>query len=273
MIGRREADASRSAVFQPAFAAREGGLKHRAAPKPRNRILLAFFSAAALLLSGCVYLRLLQLKRQLADFDTHFTVQLTSGLRLNCLHPVVLADDLRFLGFYPANVRKLGTAEQWTIRWIKEPPANVRERQRYEISFDLFFGEEKLTALHVADKYLAFVPKDVIVATVKSLGRGKLDKSSRSLESDVLGDLIPPSAKGVSEMLGAPTDRQVDGDREVFHYHFVSDDPEHKGKDCDLRLTFDNASGDLLATDARMPVGRLHLKFDRAGESAAKSKP
>src|SRR5262245_8179456 len=83
--------------------------------------------AISLLLGGCVYLRLLQLKRQLADFDKNFTVQLTPGLRLNCLNPVVLADDLKFLGFYPASTRTLGAAEQWTIRWIKEPAANVRE--------------------------------------------------------------------------------------------------------------------------------------------------
>jgi hypothetical protein len=117
------------------------------------------------------------------------------------------------------------------------------------------------------------VPKDVIVATVKSLGRGKVDKSNRSLETDVLGNLIPPSAKSVGEMLGAPTERLIEGDREILRYHFVSDDPGAKGKDCDLRLTFDLAGGDLLATDARMPVGRLHLKFDQHPESSPKSSP
>jgi hypothetical protein len=116
---------------------------------------LGCLAAFALLLSGCVYLRLLQLKRQLADFDANFSVQLTSGLRLNCLKPVVLADDLRFIGFYPANTKQLGAAEQWTIRWVKEPAANVREAQKYEIGFDLFFTEQKFSALHVADKYLA----------------------------------------------------------------------------------------------------------------------
>jgi hypothetical protein len=106
----------------------------------RRRATAVGLAGVALLLGGCVYLRLLQLKRQLADFDANFTVQVTSGLRLNCLHPVVLADDLRFLGFYPARTRKLGAAEQWTIRWLKEPPPNAREKQRYEIGFDLYFA-------------------------------------------------------------------------------------------------------------------------------------
>lgn len=262
------------AALPPAHLASRRGPQHRATARPRLRWLAVLaLGSIALLLSGCVYLRLLQLKRQLADFDANFTVQVTSGLRLNCLHPVVLADDLRFLGFYPATTKRLGTAEQWTIRWVKQPAANVRESQRYEIGFDLFFAEDQFNALHVADKYLAFVPKDVIVATVKSLGRGKVDKSDRSLQADVLGNIIPLSARRVSDMIGAPTERHTEGDRETFYYHFVSDDPEHLGKDCDLRLTFDVASGELVATEARMPVGRLYLKFDRNRNSGAKSAP
>jgi hypothetical protein len=241
--------------------------------RARRAVLAIALASVALLVGGCVYLRLLQLKRQLADFDANFTVQTTAGLRLNCLHPVVLADDLRFLGFFPASVRKLGAAEQWTIRWLKRPPPGAPEKPKYEIGFDLFFAQDQFTGLQVADKYLAFVPKDVIVGAVKSLGRGKLDKASRSVESDVLGSLVPPSAKGVQEMLGAATEQQVEGSRETLHYHFVSDDPGGKGKDFDLRLTFDVASGDLLETDARMPVGRLHLKFDRHPDSGAKSGP
>jgi hypothetical protein len=114
--------------------------------RARRAVMAGALAAAALLVSGCVYLRLLQLKRQLADFDANFTVQTAAGLRLNCLHPVVLADDLRFLGFFPASVRKLGTAEQWTIRWLKQPPPGAPQKPKYEIGFDLFFAQDHMAA-------------------------------------------------------------------------------------------------------------------------------
>lgn len=219
-----------------------------------------------MLLSGCVYLRLLELKRQFADFDRHFAVQSDRGLRLECLHPVLRADDIRFLGLHPANIRKLGAAEQWRIRWVKQPAPNVREKGSYEIAFELFFTQEKLTAFQISENYFAFIPKPVAIAGLKSLGGAKVDKSSRRIESDVLAQLkekaIPPSAKGIVDLLGAPTERTLEGDREVLRYHFVSDDPGAKGKDFDLRMSFDQTTGDLRETTGRLPVGTLHLKFD-----------
>jgi hypothetical protein len=220
----------------------------------------------ALLLSGCVYLRLLQLKHQLGDFDRNFAVQTREGLRLECLQPVLLADDLRFLGFYPATIKTLGVAEQWRIRWVKQMPAGGGERGHYDIAFDLFFTAGKLNAVHIPENYFAFMPKEVVVAGLKSLGGAKVDKSSRSIETNVLTQLrehiIPPSAKGVSEMLGRPTERAVVGNRETLRYHFVSADPEARGKDFDLALVFDARTGDLRETRGKLPVGNLHLKFD-----------
>jgi hypothetical protein len=86
-----------------------------AASRPRRRLRhggrrAAAFGLAALglLLGGCVYLRLLAFKRQLADFDRHFTLQTDDGLRLGCLTPVLLPEDFRWLGLTPETVKTLG---------------------------------------------------------------------------------------------------------------------------------------------------------------------
>jgi hypothetical protein len=247
--------------------------RERVERRPRSWLKLGAVALAALFLSGCVYLRLLQLKRQIAAFDEHFVFHSESGLRLECLHPVLLADDLRFLGFYPATVRKVGVAEQWHIRWLKQRAAGATEKVRYEISFDLTFSADKLTALHIPENYFAFMPKEVVIAGVKSLGGAQVDKAQRSILAQLRDKVIPPSAKGVAEMLGPPTDQKIEGDRETFHYHFVSDDPGAKGKDFDLRLVFDAQSGDLRETIGRLPVGNLHLKFDPPPARAPNSGP
>jgi hypothetical protein len=45
------------------------------APIWRRRLIADGLAGIALLFSGCVYLRLLAVKRQLADFDRNFTLQ------------------------------------------------------------------------------------------------------------------------------------------------------------------------------------------------------
>jgi hypothetical protein len=149
---------------------------------------------------------------------------------------------------------------------VKQVPPGASERGHYDIAFDLFFTTGKLNAVHIPENYFAFMPKEVVVAGLKSLGGAKVDKSSRSIETNVLTQLrdhiIPPSAKGVGEMLGIPTERKVEDNRETLRYHFVSADPEGKGKDFDLALIFDAKTGDLRETRGKLPVGNLHLKFD-----------
>src|SRR4051812_2223438 len=97
-------------------------------PRIWRRWLVTLGLVAALMgLSGCVYLRLLALKRQLGDFDRHFALQTTDGLRLTCLHPVLLNDDVRWLGILPETVTTLRQAEQWHVHWVKQVTTNARE--------------------------------------------------------------------------------------------------------------------------------------------------
>ena len=74
--------------------------------------------ALSLALGGCVYLRLLAIKRQLADFDRHFTLQQADGLRLICRDPVLLSQDFTWMGVVPESKRKLGVAEQWVGGYV-----------------------------------------------------------------------------------------------------------------------------------------------------------
>jgi hypothetical protein len=238
--------------------------------------MLALGAAVALLLSGCVYLRLLQLKHQLADFDRYFRLRTTEGLRLDCLKPVLLASDIQWLGFAPATVRKVGRAEQWHLRWVKALPPGVTEEGHFEIAFDLMFIDGKLSGLSIGEHYFKLLPKELVVAGLQSLGHANVDEKSRSVKSAVAVSLQQagstwPTRHSVFQLLGTPTEEHVDEKRIVLRYRCPSADPEHRGKEFDLRLTFDGRTEMLIKTEGRLPVGNVNFDFDPPVPPAATS--
>lgn len=222
---------------------------------------------ATLLLTGCVYLRLLELKKQLADFDRHFTVQTTEGLRLNFLHPILLKDDIRWMGLSPSTTRTLGTAERWRMRWIKEPAPGVREANPFEIVFDFYFTNGKVSGLTFSESYFALMPKQVVIAGLRSLGGASVDKKNRSVESTVAlpASEVPPPVRPnramLTALLGLPTEQSSAGDTITLRYRCLPDAPDGKGKEIDLRLVFDAKTDALLRTIGRMPFGNVDMNF------------
>lgn len=241
------------------------------APRPHPRrtwLALALAAVATLCLSGCVYLRLLELKHQLADFDRHFAVQTGDGLRLNFLHPLLLQSDVTWMGFAPTTTRKLGQSEQWHVSWVKEPAPNVRERQTFEIAFDFYFTDGKLSSLALSESYFALVPKQVVLAGIKSLGGAAIDRKERTAQSNVVlpasestGAPPRPTRAMITALLGLPTEYQNSGDTITLRYRCLSMAPDGKGKPIDLRLVFDAKSEQLLKTTGQMPLGKVEMNF------------
>jgi hypothetical protein len=240
--------------------------------RSRSWLKVAAVAASALLLSGCVYLRLLELKHQLADFDRNFTLQTTDGLRMNFLHPVLLMDDVRFLGFEPATVRRVGAAEQWHLKWVKQVPAGSSEKGKFEIAFDLTFTEGKLSGLNISESYFAFMPKQLVIGMIKGVGGANVDKRKRTVEGnvDLAGADLPwPTRQSVSGMLGVPTEEHTEGERIIARYHCtIAAEPGHQPSndkgDIDIRLIFNAASGDMIDSQGRTPLGSIHMTFDHA---------
>jgi hypothetical protein len=225
--------------------------------------------ALTLALGGCVYLRLLAMKRQLADFDRHFTLQQSDGLRLICHDPVLLTEDFRWLGVIPETTARLGQAEKWRVRWLKELPPGVRDATPHDLEIELMFVADKFTQVFLPERYFAFVPKVFFVGLIRGLGAANVDRAKREAEvsftpaeRERLVRRVTPGSLAL--LLGQPTDRRSDGARTILHYRYESAPAGPKAGLIDMEFTFVTASGRLLRLQGRSPVGHLSFSFEPA---------
>lgn len=237
-----------------------------AAPRASRLVAAGLIAAAALVLSGCVYLRLLQLKHQIADFDRNFTVQTDDGFRISCLKPVLLTSDVRWIGLGPEKSRKVGSAEQWQVRWVKELPPGVHESGAFDIVLELFFAGNKLNRVVIPERYFAVMPKSLLLDLLRSLGGAKVDRAGRSVEAQLAS--ARPDLPGIQKLLGRPTSESVAGTQTLYRYRYVPATAEGLARSAvfDMTVHFDTASGDLLRWEGQTPVGKIGFNFEQAAK-------
>ncbi|MDP3071046.1 MAG: hypothetical protein Q8N18_12200 [Opitutaceae bacterium] len=235
-----------------------------------RRALACGLAAAALLLGGCVYLRLLELKLQLDRFDRHFTVQTDEGLTLVCLSPLLRTDDVRWIGLRPEVIRAAGRDEHWHVRWVKELPPAVTEPEAHDLALDLAFADGRLTRIAVPEKYFALMPKEFVTGLIRSLGRGRIDQAGRNLATTVAESDLPtarPRLPAIDRLLGVASERRTTATETTTRYRYRPATTEPGAKVFEMVLHFDPASGELLRWHARTPVGNLSFDFTRRRET------
>lgn len=231
--------------------------------RPSRLIALALVGLT-LLLGGCVYLRLLELKRQLGRFDTHFSLATSDGLTLICHTPVLRTDDIRWIGVKPETTRRLGHAEHWHVRWVKQLPPGVKETAEYDIVIEMSFADDRLTRATVPERYFALMPKTFVTGVIKSVGGGRIDKTQKGIEATVgAADVAAarPRLPAIDQLLGRPTEEKEDGANTIVRYRYIPVTPEPDPGIFDMRLTFDTKSGELLKWQGVTPVGRIGFDF------------
>ncbi|HVU34520.1 MAG TPA: hypothetical protein VHE61_13885 [Opitutaceae bacterium] len=222
-------------------------------------------TVAGLLLAGCVYLRLIQLKHQLADFDHNFTVDTSDGVRITCQHPLLLTGDVRWLGVTPEKIRRIGHAEEWEVRWVKQLPPSVHEAGAYDIVVRFVFADDKLTRVSIPQRYFALMPKKFLLDLLRSLGGARVNKENRSVEAQLAG--ARPDLPGIEKLLGRPTAESSKPGQTIRRYRYVPAGSRRLARAAvfDLNVTFDDATGKMLRWEGKTPVGNIGFNFEGAG--------
>lgn len=253
--------------FAPTSARRDAraGKNH-----PTSRVAVLLLLAATFLCSGCVYLRLFELKRQLNRFDRFFALQDRDGLALTCLTPVVRSNDIRWIGVKPESTKRIGQAEQWQVRMVKQrAPQEKPGAPAIDILLEFTFVEDRMTRVAIPERYFAIMPKEFLVGVIRSLGQGRVDERGKQIEATVSAAEIAaarPRLPSIDRLLGAPTEEHEDGPRTVVRYRYSPATSEPRPGVFDMVLTFDTKSGDLLKWQGVTPVGKIGFDFsaDRA---------
>ncbi|MGC4071576.1 MAG: hypothetical protein QM760_03530 [Nibricoccus sp.] len=240
-------------------------MSYRRNPPLLRRIFAFLLLAAAILFSGCVYFRLLDLRKQLSQFDTHFKADITDGVRIEFLEPVLLADDVRWLGIYPETITTAAEKETWRVRWLKEAPPGDPETAVYDVELEVRFTDEHLSFVGIPERYFAFFPKELFMGLLRSTGAARINRSSRSAEVDSAPELNaaeipPPTVESVTSTLGRPNERRLRDGLEVFRYRYRALTSEKKAKPIEVTFTFDQATGQLQTLNAKLPTDTINFR-------------
>ena len=175
---------------------------------------LALTVAAALLLSGCVWLRLLDLKDQFAQFDRYITVPPGPGIELQFKHPVLYDVDLdTLITAEPTATATAGTgADLLTVRsyaFSHVPSDSGPDPASAEPILVLTAGirREKLVFVDLPNDLFRVIPRDLVLRAMRSLGTATVDRSARSATAavDLQGITAPmPTGTELVALFGQP---------------------------------------------------------------------
>lgn len=225
----------------------------------------------AVMLAGCVYLRLLEVKNQLRDFDRFFQVEVSDQFALKFREPVLLDEDFEYLtGFRPTRTERRGGETIWSVDFQKLDAAGRVETPTRTLRFTMWFGaDSKLTRFAFSPLFVAIAPASFLEASIRSMGRGAVDTDRRQLRVEPQD--IPrinarlPTRRTIVDAIGEPAQRATIADGLLYVYRFRVDaqpvsSAAAKHGVAEAKLLFDPVSDEL-----RKMLGQfvgLRLKID-----------
>ncbi|HYE34810.1 hypothetical protein [Methylocaldum sp.] len=239
-----------------------------------HTLLFSFFLFT---LSGCVYLRLLEAKNQLADFERNFRVQITEDhFRLNFLKPVLLSEDFLYLTkLHPSRVEELPQGYRWYLDFRQ---MNTRAQPGKSIVFGMTFNREnRLSRWDFSPVFLEMAPATFLEASIRSLGKGKVDEGHRQLKVDP-EDLpkvsaAPPNRKKILEVLGPPAEQSVKDGMTLYVYRFKAEaipvgEENEKRRVAEAKLYFNPITDELIKMSSRFVGLKIAIDYRRLAQSS-----
>ena len=237
----------------------------------RRFLILFLLPPLALGLSGCIYLRLLEVKHQLHTFDGYVAIRNHGGLTLIFLKPVLFKEDLLFLARRPPTKAEESLHEtRWQYLFLKQLPGPEKEDEAFDVPVDLLFQNNRLSTVTFPERFFENLPQPFIIAALKALGRSEINLKDRSAHGavrsrDVLEPLNIPRKQDVLRLLGKPSKEEHWSKLSVLTYRYrlkPGKEDEKKGPAYGwTKLTFRAESGDLVKAEARFAMVRLSMDF------------
>jgi hypothetical protein len=214
----------------------------------RQMAWVALLGTLLSMLTGCVYLRLLEVKKQLQNFDEYFAISGRSELVIEFKKPVIRVKDTRFLiGAEPAQESREGEHRaHYDFDWVGVSTA-THHPPLGRLTLDLAFDKGKLTKIIVPETFMMLFPRNVIVYTLKQAKDAdvfelkKLARAQIHLKPEVEAEL--PSRTKTEMLLGVPLELRDEDTLQTLVYRYTITTARHPVP-IEARLSF--GSDDLL---------------------------
>lgn len=228
-------------------------------------------------LVGCVYLRLLEVKNQLARFDENFRVDASDHFVLHFLHPVLLSDDFRELSkLQPSVVETLPNGSRWYQKFHKLDTQG-RIQTGIDIIFVLTFNrDQKLVSWDFSPVFMAMVPPQFFEASLRSLGKGKVDQVAKQLRVDAADlprlTVKPPTRENILAVMGSPAEQSEKNKLRLYTYRFRVETPHLEEGYEDrrvavIKLYFNPATDELVKMGGRFVGLKIKIDFLKLGHA------
>ncbi len=238
---------------------------------PRLFLLLAL----AFSLSSCVWLRLLELKHQLGDFDENFATEASDHFTLVFKHPMLLNGDFVELAkLQPTNKAKTPGGSRW-IQAFHKIDAHGKLQPGVDFFFTLDFDQDDyLTRWDFSPVFMAMVPAQFFEDSIRSLAKGRVDEVNKKFRVDPADraniTVKPPTVQDITAVLGKPLEKTEEDGKNVYLYRFLVDSP-HIDKEyqdrgiTDVRLYFDPATNEMTRMGGRFIGLKININLQKPG--------
>jgi len=231
------------------------------------------------LLSGCVWLRLLNTQQQIAEFDRHFYVESGEHFILHFLHPKLYSEDFVTLsGLKPSLVSPLSEGQRWRLNFRKIGAPRKAGGGANDLAFDLIFNPANLLVRwDFPPEFLAIAPAEFLEASLRSLGKAKINEGKQQLSADAstlptLNNALP-EVSHVTKTLGEPLEVENRPDGQLYVYRYLLDgvavDEAHeKNREAVAKLLFDPVTHRLLKMSGRFAGLKISIDYRRFNEAS-----
>jgi hypothetical protein len=186
--------------------------------KLRQIIILVLCAVGMVFVSGCFYLRLREVKSQLANFDKYYIIEDSKQLSISAKTPVLYPEDIvRIMRSEPTAKEQIKSELYYDYILEKQYQAAKDEQGDYNIKMRFSFAGGKLNKVLIDKSFFAIIPKNVFIALLKSFGSAKIDiKNRRALIKPKIDEMHLSDMNEVAALLGKPSWQR--DNRYVYNY-------------------------------------------------------
>jgi len=232
-----------------------------------------------ILTTGCVFLRLLEVKRQLNDFNNYFQINDQNGFSLVFLKPTLHTDDILWLAKRPPTSKEVkDQVEVWTYLFEKDYRGQKDEEGNFDIPIVMLFEKDKLNEIRFPERFLKVLSKPLLARMFESMGSAEINEWNRSASSKFEGkdSMEIPKKQHVTLVLGKPLynkDSKVDSIF-TYKYNLKNNVTNSKGKQFNLliKFTFDQVDERLLKVDGNFSRLKVSMDFNIENSDESKTK-